>query len=96
VVGDTILEDYVKLDNLVHIAHDCFIGKSCTITAGVSFCGYVTVGEGTRVAPNATIKQRLIIGKKVLVGLGAVVTKNVNDSEIVAGNPAKVLRNIRN
>lgn len=95
VVGNTILEDSVKLDNLVHIAHDCFIGKSCTITAGVSFCGYVTVGEGTRVAPNATIKQRLIIGKRALIGLGAVVTKNVNDSEIVAGNPAKVLRSIR-
>lgn len=95
IVGNTILEDSVKLDNLVHIAHDCNIGKSCTITAGVTFCGYVTVGEETRVAPNATIKQRLIIGKRALIGLGAVITKNVDDNEILAGNPAKIIRKIK-
>lgn len=94
-IEDTVLEDDVKVDNLVHIAHDVKIGKGSTVTAGVSFCGYVTVGENTRIAPNATIKQRLNVGKNVLIGLGAVVTKNVNDSEIVAGNPAKVLKTVK-
>ncbi|MBD1580942.1 UDP-3-O-(3-hydroxymyristoyl)glucosamine N-acyltransferase [Pseudoalteromonas sp. S16_S37] len=95
-VEDTVLEDDVKLDNLVHIAHDVNIGKGSTITAGVSFCGYVCVGENTRIAPNATIKQRINIGSNALVGLGAVVTKNVGNNEIVAGNPAKVLRTQKN
>lgn len=95
-VEDTVLEDDVKLDNLVHIAHDVNIGKGSTITAGVSFCGYVCVGENTRIAPNATIKQRINVGSNALIGLGAVVTKNVGNNEIVAGNPAKVLRTIKN
>jgi UDP-3-O-[3-hydroxymyristoyl] glucosamine N-acyltransferase len=91
-IENTILEDNVKLDNLVHIAHDVFVGKGSTVTAGVSFCGFVKVGENTRIAPNATIKQRLNIGSNALIGLGAVVTKNVKDNEVVAGNPAKPLR----
>ncbi|WP_404393212.1 hypothetical protein [Pseudoalteromonas phenolica] len=95
-VEDTVLEDDVKLDNLVHIAHDVNIGKGSTITAGVSFCGYVCVGENTRIAPNSTIKQRVNVGSNALIGLGAVVTKNVGNNEIVAGNPAKVLRTIKN
>lgn len=91
-INNTVLHDNVKLDNLIHIAHDCNIGKGSTITAGVSLCGYVRIGQNTRLAPQATVKQRTSIGSNVIVGLGAVVTKNIEDNAIVAGNPARVLR----
>jgi UDP-3-O-[3-hydroxymyristoyl] glucosamine N-acyltransferase len=91
-INNTILRKNVKLDNLIHIAHDCIIGEGATVTAGVSFCGYVIVGDNTRIAPQATVKQRIKIGSDVVVGLGAVVTKDVPDNSVVAGNPAKRLR----
>lgn len=91
-ISDTLINERVKLDNLVNVAHDCVIGADSTITAGVTFCGYVTVGQRTRIAPQATIRQRLNIGSDSIVGLGAVVTKNVPNNTTVAGNPAKLLK----
>jgi len=90
-INDTYLGEYVKVDNLVHIAHDCFIDDYSFIIAGAELSGYVRVGKRSRVAPNACVKQRLSIGNDAIVGLGAVVTKNVPDGKVVVGNPAKIL-----
>ncbi|KGJ93582.1 UDP-3-O-(3-hydroxymyristoyl)glucosamine N-acyltransferase [Colwellia psychrerythraea] len=90
-INDTYLGESVKVDNLVHIAHDCFIDDYSFIIAGAELSGYVSVGKRSRVAPNACVKQRLSIGNDAIVGLGAVVTKNVPDGKVVAGNPAKIL-----
>ncbi|WP_337911279.1 UDP-3-O-(3-hydroxymyristoyl)glucosamine N-acyltransferase [Vibrio cholerae] len=87
-INDTIISDGTKLDNLVHIAHDCNIGRNTTITAGVSLCGHVSIGENSRLAPNSTVKQRIHIGKNCTIGLGAVVLKNVPDGDVMIGNPA--------
>lgn len=35
----TVIGDHTKIDNLVHIAHNCIIGSNCTITAGTILCG---------------------------------------------------------
>lgn len=88
VINDTIISDGAKLDNLVHIAHDCNIGRNATITAGVSLCGHVSIGENSRLAPNSTVKQRIHIGKDCTIGLGAVVLKDVPDGDVMMGNPA--------
>lgn len=91
-LGNTIIEDNVKIDNLVHIAHNCTIRDGAFIIACSILCGGVEIGRNAWVAPNATITQKAKVGGDSVVGLGAVVTKNVEDSCIVAGNPAKVLR----
>jgi len=49
------------------------------------------VGQGASIGSNATILSNLRIGKKALVGAGAVVTKSVPDYAIVAGNPAQIM-----
>ncbi|MDN7124511.1 hypothetical protein J6I90_06420 [Pseudidiomarina sp. 1APP75-32.1] len=90
-INNTILGTGVKLDNLVHIAHDCVIGDYSTVTAGVTFCGYVVVGKNVRFAPQSTVKQRIHIGDNAIVGLGAVVVKNIVAGDVVVGNPAKPL-----
>jgi UDP-3-O-[3-hydroxymyristoyl] glucosamine N-acyltransferase LpxD len=92
IINDTVLSDNVKVDNLVHIAHDCFIGKDSYIIASSELSGYVKIGERSRIAPGACVKQRVNIGNDVVVGMGAVVLKNVADNEVVIGNPAKSLR----
>lgn len=92
IINPTRVDNNVKVDNLVHIAHDCHIKDSAFIIAGAVLCGYVTIGKRSRVAPNATIKQRVVIGDDAIVGLSSVVLKNVKDNETVFGNPAKSLR----
>lgn len=87
--GDTVLEDYVKLDAFVHIGHDAHLLKNVTVTAGVIVGGYDTVGENAFLGLNATLRNRIEIGEGALLGMGAVVTKSVEKDMTVAGNPAK-------
>lgn len=93
-LSDTIIKDHVKIDNLVHIAHNCVIEESVFITACAELSGGVIVGRNAWIGPNASVIQKLEIGANSLVGIGAVVTKSVQDGTVCAGNPAKFIRNI--
>lgn len=90
-LSPTIIENDVKIDNLVHIAHNCHIQSRAMIIACAEISGGVTIGEDSWIAPNACVRQKISIGAESLVGLGAVVVKNVEDKAIVMGNPAKPL-----
>ena len=92
IVNDTYLGFNVKVDNLVHIAHDCYIDDDTYIIACVELSGYVRIGKRSRIAPKSCVKQRVIIGDDVVVGMGAVVLKNIPSNTVVIGNPAKPLR----
>lgn len=87
-IDTTIIEDNVKIDNLVHIAHNCKIHANSMIIAGAVLCGGDEIGEGSWIAPNSSIHQQVKIGKECIVGLGSVVLKNVKDGRTVFGNPA--------
>jgi len=54
------------------------------------------IGEGAMVGANATLLPGVKLGKRCLVGAGAVVTKDVADGAVVAGNPAIVINHIAN
>ena len=87
--GNTILEDNVKLDSLVHIGHDVYIERNVEIPAGVIVGGFARIGENTFVGINSSIRNRKTIGKNVFVGMGSVITKNIEDGITVVGNPAR-------
>lgn len=89
VLGSTLLEENVKVDNLVHIAHGVKIGKNSLIIANAMIAGSVEIGENVWVSPSSSIRQKLQIEDGALVGLGSVVVKNVAANSVVAGNPAK-------
>lgn len=91
-INDTIIEDGAKIDNLVHIGHNCCIGKNVSITPGVVLGGSVTVGDGTFIGMNATIKEHLKIGKDCIIGMGAVILQNVGDGETWFGNPGRRMK----
>ncbi|MCV5245276.1 N-acetyltransferase, partial [Escherichia coli] len=44
------------------------------------------------IGANATILPGIIIGENSIIGAGSVVTKDIPDNVIVAGNPAKIIR----
>lgn len=88
-LSDTILDDYAKVDNLCHIAHNAHIGKNAVVVACAEVSGSCSIGEETWVGPNACIRDQRSVGSNTMVGMGAVVVKHVGDNEVWAGNPAK-------
>jgi acetyltransferase-like isoleucine patch superfamily enzyme len=58
-------------------------------------CEPTRVGRGASIGSNATILCGLTIGERALVGAGAVVTRDVPPFAIVAGNPARIVGDVR-
>lgn len=86
---DTFIGEGTKIDNLVHIAHNVRVGKNCAVVALAMVGGGTQIEDGAWIAPTACLRNGITIGKNALVGMGAVVTKNVEIGETVIGVPAK-------
>lgn len=97
---DTIINDSVKIDNLVHIAHGVHIGENSFIIACAMVAGSVNIGRNVWISPNSNIAPGLKIGDDAFISLGSVVTKDVDDGQQVTGNFAiphqKFLKNFKN
>lgn len=89
--GNTIIEDYVKLDALVHVGHDVHIHKNAEIPAGVILGGYSDIGENVFIGINSAVRNRKSIGSNAYIGMGTVVNKNVDEGIIAVGNPVRKL-----
>ena len=87
--GDTILENNVKLDAFVHIGHDACLKKNVEVTAGAIVGGFDIIGENVFLGLNVTLRNRIAIHSDTTIGMGAVVTKNIEVQDTVVGNPAK-------
>lgn len=91
-LDDTIIENNVKIDNLCHIAHNVVIKENSLVIALSMLGGSAVLEKNSYIAPGAIIKNQLTVGENGLVGMGAVVIKNVEKNKVVAGVPAKVIR----
>lgn len=75
------------------IGHDVVIGRNCIFSARSFSGGYTNIEDGTYIAPGAMLKDRIHVGKFSIIGLGAVVLRNVREKSIMIGNPAKKIGN---
>ncbi|HYF99631.1 MAG TPA: LpxD N-terminal domain-containing protein [Candidatus Saccharimonadales bacterium] len=91
-LSNTIIEKGTKLDALVHIAHNVKIGRNCELTAGTIIGGSTTTGNSIWTGLNSTLKDNIKIGDNVIVGAGAMVIRDVENEDIVAGVPAKSIK----
>ena len=88
-LGDTIIREGAKINNLVHIAHNVVVGRHAAVNAHVSISGSIRIGDYAWIAPCACLRDGISIGARAIVGLGAVVTKDVPDDTTVMGAPAR-------
>jgi len=93
-LGVTRIGTGTKLDNLVHIAHNCDIGSHVVIAAQAGFSGSVTVGDYAVIGGQAGIGEKAVIEAKAILGgkCGVLTGQKISAGEPVWGIPARPLR----
>lgn len=91
-LDNTVIYDDVKIDDQVHIAHNCIIGPRTIITSSAELSGGVVLEGDNWVGPNSSIIQKIFVGKNATIGIGAVVNSDVPQRGVVMGVPAMTLR----
>lgn len=93
-LGTTRIGDGTKLDNLIHIGHNCQIGKHVVIAAQTGLSGAVTVGDYAVIGGQVGVgdKARIESGAVVGSGAGILPSKIVRAGTPVWGTPARPLR----
>lgn len=92
-LSNTVIENDAKIDNLVHVAHNCHIESGAFVIASTVLCGGVNVGRNSWIAPNSSILEKVKIGENATVGLSSTVIRNVMENDVVVGSPAKSITN---
>jgi len=91
-IGNTIVGEMTKIDNLVHIAHNVKIGKGCLLTAGFAIAGSSEVGDYCTFAGQVGVAPHLKIGNRSIVAAKSGVTKSLKGNKIYAGYPAREIK----
>lgn len=90
-LDDTWIGPRVRIDNLVHVAHNVRIGADAAIIAHAMLAGSASIGERAHIAPCASVREGVTVGAEAFVGMGAVVTGPVAERTTVVGSPAREL-----
>jgi UDP-3-O-[3-hydroxymyristoyl] glucosamine N-acyltransferase len=87
-MGQTIIKQGVKIDNLVQVAHNVVIGENTIVVAQVGIAGSTKVGRDVILAGQVGVADHIDIGDNVIVGAQAGVAKNISPHQVVQGSPS--------
>ncbi len=90
-LDDTVIEDDVKIDDQVHVSHNCIIRRGAMLVACAELCGSVEIAAHAWIGPNSSVLQKLKVGEQAFVGLGVNVLRDVSPGHTVAGYPGRSL-----
>ncbi len=76
------------------IGHDTFIGKYSVLLPGVHISGRCRIGKFCKIGSGAVLLPDICLGMNVIVGAGALVTKDVADNSLVVGVPGKIVKSL--
>ncbi|MES2214503.1 MAG: UDP-3-O-(3-hydroxymyristoyl)glucosamine N-acyltransferase [Pseudomonadota bacterium] len=90
---DTIIEDGVRIDNLVQIGHNVHIGKGTIIVAQVGIAGSSKIGNFCALGGQVGVAGHITVADKVQISGQAGIIQNVTESgAILGGTPAVPIR----
>lgn len=84
-LGNTIIEDGVKIDNKVHIAHNTIIGENTAIAGMSGTAGSVRIGKNCQIAGQVGIIGHIEIADNVTVMAKTLVTKSLKEAGVYSG-----------
>ena len=87
-----LIKNFVHVYSGCLVGHDTHINNYCTIGAHSIVGGRVILKEGVHVGLNATIREDITVGQYSILAMSSVVVKDVEDFDIVVGNPAKTIK----
>jgi UDP-3-O-[3-hydroxymyristoyl] glucosamine N-acyltransferase len=88
-LGDTVIGDGTKIDNLVQIGHNCRIGRNCLFAAFVGLSGSTVVEDGVMFGGGAATSGHITVGRGSVIYAWAGVTKDVSPGSRIAGFPGE-------
>ena len=91
-IDQTVIEDHVKIDDIVHVGHNSIVKKDTQITAGSVISGRAKIGKGCWIAPNSVIDAGCEIGDGCIVGTASLVMSNFPKNSVIVGSPARLLK----
>jgi len=96
-LDDTWIGEGVKLDNLVHIGHNCQIGAQTVVAAQVGFSGSCTVGKNVVIGGQAGFGERCELEDGSVIGgqSGVLGGKTIRSGQTVWGTPARSLEKFK-
>jgi len=86
-LGQTVIEQGAKVDNLVQIAHNVTIGAHSILVAQVGVAGSTRVGHHVMIGGQAGLADHLVIGDQVMIAARAGVNRSLEANQIVSGAP---------
>jgi UDP-3-O-[3-hydroxymyristoyl] glucosamine N-acyltransferase len=93
--GLTRIGNYVKIDNLVHIAHSVEIGDGTIVVAQSGIAGSTTVGRGCVIGGQVGIADHVVIGDGAQIGSQSGIGSDVEPGAVLSGSPARPLLKVR-
>ncbi len=86
-MGSTLIGCGTKIDNLVHIGHNCKIGKNCLIVAQTGLSGSTIVGDNVTFGGQVGTSGHLSIGKNSVFAARTGISKSIPENSFCAGFP---------
>ena len=90
--GASDFDDWVFINRGASIGHHARFGQFVSIGPGAVIAGHVCIGQGSLVGAGAVVLPKITIGENSVVAAGAVVNRDVPDFCVVAGNPARKVK----
>ena len=87
-LGQTVIKQGTKVDNLVQIAHNVMIGAHSILVAQVGIAGSTRVGHHVMIGGQAGLADHIVIGDQVMIAARAGVNRSLDSNQIVSGAPA--------
>lgn len=94
-IGDTVIGEGTKLDNLVHVAHNVKIGRHCVVAGQTGFAGSAVIEDYCVFGGQVAVNGHVHVGKGTQVAALSGVTKDIDPGQVVAGFPAGPINEFR-